>query len=110
MLGSIADGFISAFNQMMVSTDVELVARQKDASDTAYSAISEKIGRQIAATPGVESVSGIVFSAMVVDDMPFFLLFGYAPYEPAINHFKIVEGRGLQGNREMIQGAKRWRR
>jgi ABC-type antimicrobial peptide transport system permease subunit len=106
MLGSIADGFVAGFNQMMVSTDVELVARQKDASDTAYSAISEKIGRQIAATPGVESVSGIVFSAVVVDEMPFFLLFGYAPYEPAINHFKVVEGRGLQGNREIILGRK----
>jgi ABC-type antimicrobial peptide transport system permease subunit len=43
---------------------------------------------------------------MVVDEMPFFLLFGYAPYEPAINHFKIVEGRGLQGNREIILGRK----
>jgi ABC-type antimicrobial peptide transport system permease subunit len=106
MLGSMADGFVVAFNRMMVSTDVELVARQKDVSDTSYSAISEKIGRQIAATPGVESVSGIVFSAMVVDKMPFFLLFGYAPYEPAINHFKIMEGRGLQGNREIILGRK----
>jgi ABC-type antimicrobial peptide transport system permease subunit len=106
MLGSIADGFVVGFNKMMVSTDVELVARQKDASDTAYSAISEKVGRQIAATPGVESVSGIVFSAMTVDEMPFFLLFGYAPHEPAINHFKIVEGRELQGNREIILGRK----
>jgi ABC-type antimicrobial peptide transport system permease subunit len=106
MLGSITDGFVAAFNKMMISTDVELVARQKEASDTAYSAISEKVGRQIAATPGVESVSGIVFSAMVVDEMPFFLVFGYAPYEPAIKHFKIVEGRGLQGNREIIVGRK----
>ena len=38
--------------------------------------------------------------------MPFFLLFGYAPHEPAINHFKIVEGRGLQSNREIILGRK----
>ena len=106
MLGSITDGMMAAFNEMIVSTDVELVARQKDASDTAYSAISEKVGRQIAATPGVESVSGIVINAMVVDEMPFFLLFGYAPYESAINHFKIVEGRGLQGNREIILGRK----
>jgi ABC-type antimicrobial peptide transport system permease subunit len=56
--------------------------------------------------PGVESVSGILINAMLVDEMPFFLLFGYAPYEPAINHFKIVEGRGLQGNREIILGRK----
>ena len=106
MLGSITEGMMATFNEMMVSTDVELVARQKDASDMAYSAISEKIGRQIAATPGVESVSGMVISAMVVDEMPFFLLFGYAPHEPAINHFKIVEGRGLQGNREIVLGRK----
>ena len=106
MLGSMTDGMIAAFNEMMVSTDVELVVRQKEASDTAYSAVNEKIGRQIAATPGVESVSGIVISAMVVDEMPFFLVFGYAPYEPAINHFKIVEGRGLKGNREIILGRK----
>ncbi len=106
MLGSITNGMMAAFNEMMVSTDVELVARQKDASDTAYSAISEKVGRQIAATPGVENVSGIVINAMVVDEMPFFLLFGYAPHEAAINHFKIVEGRGLQGNREIILGRK----
>lgn len=106
MLGSMADGFVIAFNQLMVSTEVELVARQKDVSDTSYSAINEKIGRQIASTPGVESVSGIVFGALTLDEMPFFLLFGYAPYEPAINHFKIVEGRGLQGNREIMLGRK----
>jgi ABC-type antimicrobial peptide transport system permease subunit len=106
MLGSMTDGMVAAFNEMMVSTDVELVARQKDASDTAYSAISEKVGRQIAAAPGVENVSGIVINAIVVDEMPFFLLFGYAPYEPAINHFAIVEGRELQGNREIILGRK----
>jgi ABC-type antimicrobial peptide transport system permease subunit len=106
MLSSITDGFVSAFNKMLGGTDVDLVARQKDASDMSYSAISEKIGRQIAAMPGVQSVSGIIFSAVTVDEMPFFLLFGYAPYEPAIQHFKIVDGRGLQGNREIILGRK----
>jgi ABC-type antimicrobial peptide transport system permease subunit len=106
MLGSITDGMMATFNEMMVSTDVELVARQKDASDMAYSAISEKVGRQIAVTPGVEAVSGMMINAVIVDEMPFFLLFGYAPHEPAINHFKIVEGRGLQGSREIILGRK----
>jgi len=106
MLGSIADGFVVSFNKMLGGTDVDLMARQKDASDMSYSAISEKIGRQIAATPGVQSVSGIVLGTMTVDQMPFFLVFGYAPYEPAIKHFRIVEGRGLQGNREIILGRK----
>lgn len=106
MLSGMTKGFVLEFNRLMTGTGVDLVARQKDASDTAYSAISEKIGRQIAATPGVQSVSGIVFSALTADEMPFLLIFGYAPHEPAIEHFKIVEGRGLQGNREVILGSK----
>ncbi|MBI5564002.1 MAG: ABC transporter permease, partial [Chloroflexi bacterium] len=84
MMSGMAEGFIVEFNNLMVNTDVDLVARQKEASDTAYSAISEKIGRQIAATPGVQSVSGIVFSAVTMENMPFMLIFGYAPHEPAI--------------------------
>jgi ABC-type antimicrobial peptide transport system permease subunit len=106
MLSSIADGFIVSFNKMLGGTDVDLMARQKDASDMSYSAVSERTGRQIAATPGVQSVSGIVLGSMTVDQMPFFLVFGYAPYEPAIKHFKVVAGRGLQGNREIILGRK----
>ncbi len=106
MMSGMAEGFIVEFNNLMVSTEVDLVARQKEATDTAYSAISEKIGRQIAATPGVQSVSGIVFSAVTMENMPFMLIFGYAPHEPAIKHFTIVEGRGLQGNREIIVGRK----
>ena len=106
LLGGITDGFIVEFNRLAMGTEVDLVARQKDATDTAYSAISEKIGRQIAAMPGIQSVSGIVFSAVMVDNLPFFLIFGYAPYEPAIEHFEIVEGRALQGNREIILGRK----
>ena len=106
MMSGMSEGFIAEFNRLLMSTDVDLVARQKDASDTAYSAISEKIGRQIAATPGVQNVSGIVFSAVTMENMPFMLIFGYAPHEPAIDHFTIVEGRGLQGNREVIVGRK----
>jgi ABC-type antimicrobial peptide transport system permease subunit len=106
MMSGMAEGFIVEFNRLMTGTEVDLVARQKEASDTAYSAISEKIGRQIAATPGVQSVSGIVFSAVTMENLPFMLIFGYAPHEPAIQHFTIVEGRGLQGNREMIVGRK----
>jgi ABC-type antimicrobial peptide transport system permease subunit len=41
-----------------------------------------------------------------MENMPFMLIFGYAPHEPAIEHFNIVEGRGLQGNREIIVGRK----
>ncbi|HET7087896.1 MAG TPA: ABC transporter permease [Anaerolineae bacterium] len=104
MLSGLADGFIVAFNQMMAGTDMDLVVRQAEATDFGYSAISERDGRKIAALPGVQSVSGIVFGAITMEEMPFLLVFGYAPHEPAIEHFQIVEGRSLSGSREMILG------
>jgi len=104
LLGGLADGFVVVFNQMMAGTDMDLVVRQAEATDLSYSAISERDGRRIAALPGVHSVSGIVFGAVTMEEMPFLLVFGYAPHEPAIEHFQIVEGRGLSGNREMILG------
>ncbi|HEY4688724.1 MAG TPA: ABC transporter permease [Anaerolineae bacterium] len=103
-LNGIADGFIVMFNQMMMTTDVDLVVQQRDTSDLAYSAVNERVGREIAALPDVQSVSGIVISAVETNEAPIFLIMGYAPYEPAIEHFKIVEGRGLSGNREVMIG------
>ena len=104
LLSGLADGFIIIFNQMMAGTDMDLVVRQAEATDFSYSAISERDGRKIAALPGVQSVSGIVIGAITMEEMPFLLVFGYAPHEPAIEHFRIVEGRSLSGSREMILG------
>jgi ABC-type antimicrobial peptide transport system permease subunit len=101
-LGGLADGFIATFNQFMSASDADLVARQADASDMSYSAINERTGKRIAGLPGVQSVSGVVIGAVSLDEMPLFLVLGYAPHEPAIRHFKIVAGRGLSGNREII--------
>ncbi len=104
LLAGLSDGFITIFGETATANDVDLVVRQADASDLAYSAISERVGRQLAALPGVQSVSGIIIGVVTMDEIPFLLLWGYAPNEPAINHFKVVEGRGLSGNREVILG------
>ncbi len=106
LLNGMTDGIIRDFNAVITSNDVDLVARQKGASDIGYSAIDERVGKQIAALPGVQSVSGIVFGFVTLEaeNAPFFMLMGYAPQEPAIRHFKIVQGRGLVGSRELIVG------
>jgi ABC-type lipoprotein release transport system permease subunit len=39
-----------------------------------------------------------------MEQTPFALIMGYDPQEPAIRHFKIVQGRGLSGSREVILG------
>jgi ABC-type antimicrobial peptide transport system permease subunit len=103
-LGGISEGFIREIGKMFDKSVVDLVARQAGASDMSYSAIGERVGKQIAALPGVESVSGLVVGAVTMDQVPFLLIEGYDPQEPAIRHFKIVQGRMLSGSREIILG------
>jgi len=106
LLNGITDSFIVQFTKLFAAGDVDLVARQAGVSDTGYSAISERVGKQITALPGVQSVSGLVMGAVMMEtgDIPFFIVMGYAPHEQAIKHFEIVKGRGLSGNRELIMG------
>lgn len=104
-MGGITVGFTSQFNTMAASSNAQLMAVEAGISDTGYSAISERIGARIAAYPQVAHVSGIVFWALTnVEQMPIFILFGYHPQEPAIAHFKIVEGERLTGSRQAILG------
>jgi len=86
---------------------VDLMVRQAGSSDVAYSAINERVGRQIAAMPGVASVSGMIFSAVMMDnsDAPFLIILAYDPQEPYYQkHYRIIEGRGLSGSRELLLG------
>ncbi len=106
-LGGLTKGFIREFNRVATTSDVDLMVRQEGSSDIGYSAIDERVGRQIAALPGVKSVSGLIIGMVTLEHaptVPFLIVMGYAPHEPAIQHFTIVEGRGLVGNREIIMG------
>jgi len=104
-LSGITDGMVREIGKMFSGGDIDLVVRQAGASDLAYSAINERVGKQIAVIPGVDSVSGMVVSAVTMEgDVPFLIVMGYDPQERAIRRFKIVEGRGLAGSREMILG------
>ena len=63
---------------------VDLVARQAGASDIGYSAISERVGKQIAAIPGVESVSGLVVGAVTMEQDA--VLHGHGLRSPGAGH------------------------
>lgn len=79
--------------------------RQADISDTELSAMDERIGDKISAWPEVQSVSGIIFNALMMPDAGnFFILWGYEPNEYAIRRFKIVEGKRLSSNHQVILG------
>jgi ABC-type antimicrobial peptide transport system permease subunit len=106
-LSGMADGMGREITKMFGVGEVDLMVRQAGSSDLAYSAINERVGKQIAAMPGVESVSGMIASAVMMDnnDVPFLIVMAFDPQEPYYQkHYKIVQGRGLMGSRELILG------
>lgn len=103
-LGGLTDGFMGEYSKLLNSGDADLTARQAGASSIGYSAINDRAGKQIASLPGVQSISGAVMGIVSSEEMPYLIVMGYDPNEPAIRHFKIVEGRELAGSREVILG------
>ena len=109
-LVSIADGYAAQMTSMMTKAGADLTVTQADVADTMLAAVDEEVGRKIATIPGVAHVSGLIFSVVPLEKMPYFVVFGYDPDEFAIKHFKIKEGRliGSQsrpGRREIMIGS-----
>jgi ABC-type antimicrobial peptide transport system permease subunit len=102
-LDSMVIGMVNSMNNTF-NTNSEILIRQAGISDTSYSAIDERSGGKIAALSEVDSVSGLVFTAAVLPNGGFFVIQGYSPTSQAIQRFNVVEGRRIQGNREVIIG------
>lgn len=101
----VVNGASAQMTDMMSETNVEVMLRQADISDTSLSAIDEKDAAKIAALPEVESVSGIVFTGLMLPEQgSFFILQGYVPNDFAIRRFRIVEGETLSSNHQIILG------
>lgn len=85
--------------------DVEIMVRQADISDTGLSVLDGRIGDKIEAYSDVQSVSGVIFYAVLLPEAnSFFIVFGYEPNEYAIKRYKVVEGEPLRNNRQIILG------
>jgi ABC-type antimicrobial peptide transport system permease subunit len=104
-LEAVVQGFVASFTDMAGSTQSEIMVRQADIADTTLSVIDERVVDSIAAMPGVQSASGVVFTGMILPDSGvMFLLQGYSPNDFAIQRFYIAEGRMLTGNRQILLG------
>jgi ABC-type antimicrobial peptide transport system permease subunit len=104
-LESIVHSSVSSMNSMF-NANSEIMIRQAGISDTGYSAIDERTGAKISAYPEVEAVSGLVFTAVVLPGSNgFFIIQGYAPKSLGVQRFNIVEGRAINGNREIMIGS-----
>lgn len=103
-LTAIGAGIADSFGNLFATSDADLTLSQADAYDLFVSSLDEEIGDQVATIPQVQSVAGIIYSGVRLEGIPFFLIFGYNPQEYAIGHYKIVEGRALLREREIIIG------
>jgi ABC-type antimicrobial peptide transport system permease subunit len=100
---SIINGMAVSMTDMF--TDVEIMIRQDDISDTSLSVLDQRIGSKIAAISGVQSAGGMVFSALALPDAgAFFILWGFEPNGYAINRFNVVEGEPLRSNHQVLLG------
>jgi ABC-type antimicrobial peptide transport system permease subunit len=104
-LEAIVRGFMASFTDMANGTQAEIMIRQADIADTTLSSIDERVIDSISAMPEVRSVSGVVFTGLILPDSGvMFLLQGYSINEFAIRRFHIVEGEMLTGNRQILLG------
>lgn len=103
-LNAIGAGLISGETNLFSTSGADLSLSQADATDMVLSAVNEEVGEQVRAMPQVQGVAGVIYNMVSLDGIPYFLIFGYDPKEFAIEHFRIVEGRKLQGSREIIIG------
>jgi len=103
---SIMRGASNTFTDLFSAGNFEIMVRQADIADTSLSAVDDRIGDKIAAFPEVKNTSGMIFTAVMMPDTGgFFILQGYAPNELGIQRFKIIEGKPLTANHQIILGG-----
>jgi ABC-type antimicrobial peptide transport system permease subunit len=104
-LEAIVAGSAKSMDIMMSGSEVEIMIRQADISDSSLSVIDDRVVDKIAAMPEVRSASGIVFTGILMPELGgFFIIEGYAPYEFAIQRFRVVEGKPLTSNHQIMLG------
>lgn len=105
-LGALTQGRMDAIESLWRGSQTDLVALEADVSDVGLSAISDRVGSRIAARPDVEAVAGAIITFASTQKIPFLTVFGYHPGEFAVRRFRIIEGRPLEGSREVILGRQ----
>lgn len=104
-LGAIAQGIAKNYtNAVGLSND--LLVAQANAYDVVFSSLDETYGDRIAAVPGVESVEAGVFGWINVDNVPYFLIYGYEPGTVSMTHYRIVEGKPVTGPGQLALGRR----
>jgi ABC-type antimicrobial peptide transport system permease subunit len=103
LLGAMGEGITDAMSGMAGGADAHLVGIEADAS-VDLSKIDEGTVRRIASYDGVRAAEGFLTGYTTLDNLPFFIVFGYQPRGLGIQDFHLVEGQPLTTNRQMLLG------
>ena len=76
-LGAMANGIADNYGGALGLSN-DLLVTQKNAYDVAFSSLDETLGQRIAGLPDVANVDPGVFSWYSFDELPYFLIYGYA--------------------------------
>ena len=105
MLGGLTEGVIGQLNGLAGSGGAgNITVMQRDVADMSLSSIDERIVRQILAMPEVKSASPFVLGFISSPELPMFIISGLDPNSPAMDHYKVVEGRRVERPNEMVLG------
>jgi len=104
-LESIMLGFSDSMDSISAGGKMQIMVRQADISDTSLSAIDERFGQLIASLPNVETISGMIFTAvMLPESNGYMVIEGMEPNGFMIQRFKIISGNPLTNNRQILLG------
>ena len=103
-LGALAEGFINSYTTILTSSGADVIVSQGDAADMLFSAVDDNVAPQLAYTPGISKISGVLLGMVTTPDVPYFIVLGLDPKEFGMAHFKVVEGQALTGQRQVLLG------
>ena len=104
VLSGMLGGFVVVYTEIGMAGGTDLMVWQANLNDFAYSVITDRTARQIAAMPGVKSATGMTTDIVTTREIPYLLVRGYDPQGPLASHFRVVAGRELLGSHDLILG------
>jgi ABC-type antimicrobial peptide transport system permease subunit len=104
-LSAMAEGIAKNYTGA-VGLSNDLLVTQANAYDVVFSSLDESYTERIAAVPGVETIEAGVFGWINVDNVPYFLIYGYEPGTVAMTHYRIVEGKPVTGPGQIALGRR----
>ena len=105
MLGGLVDGLIGQLNVLAGSGGAgNITVMQRDIADMSLSSLDERIVRLLLAMPQVKSASPMVLGVISTPEMPMFIYYGIDPNSPAVEHYKLLEGRYIRRPNEIAIG------